>query len=187
MATSKSVCVFCGSSDGRDPVHRDLAQAFGAVLARENLRLVYGGGRIGLMGAVAVACFEAGGDVLGIIPEFLTQREVMYDEAPTVVVPNLHERKRRMAEEADVFVVLPGGVGTLEETVDVLSWAQLGLHAKPIIFLDTDGYWDPFFALLDHQIEQGFTPAFARDLVARADDIDDALARVFAAPARAAE
>jgi uncharacterized protein (TIGR00730 family) len=139
------------------------------------------------MGAVAVACFEAGGEVLGIIPEFLTQREVMYDEAPTVVVPNLHERKRMMADEADAFVILPGGVGTLEETIDVLSWAQLGLHAKPLIFLDDNGYWEPLFTLLDHQIDKGFTPASTRDLIRRAPTIDEALAHVRAISARAAE
>jgi len=154
----RSVGLFCGSSPGVDPVWREEAGAFGAILAQADVRLVYGGGAVGLMGACAKAVIAGGGKVLGVIPEFLRLPEVAYEDAELVVVPSMHERKAVMFAEADGFAVLPGGVGTLEEVIELLSWARLGLHIKPVVFLNSRGYWDPLFGLIAHTMEQGFTP-----------------------------
>ncbi len=154
----QSVCVFCGSSNAVDQKYLDAAARLGRDFAKNNVRLVYGGGGIGLMGASAKACHDAGGDVLGIMPQFLRKREVVYDDVKTVIVQTMHERKKMMFEESDAFVVLPGGIGTLEEIVELISWRRLDLHFKPTAFMSTDGFWDPFFALMDHTIDAKFTP-----------------------------
>jgi len=154
-----SVCVFCGSSDAADPAFLAAAAAFGRDLAAAGLRLVYGGGGVGLMGACARAAHEAGGHVLGIIPEFLVSRERAYDAVETVVVSNMHERKMMMYERSDAFVVLPGGVGTLEEVVELLSWRRLDLHAKPVVFYNPNGFWRPLFDLFQHTVDARLTPA----------------------------
>jgi len=156
-----SICLFCGSSNAADPAYLQAAADFGRTLAEAGVRLVYGGGGIGLMGAAARAAHEAGGDVLGVMPEFLCSREVVYNEVRTLIVPNMHERKRIMFEESDAFAVMPGGIGTLEEVVELLSWKRLHLHNKPIIFVDLGGFWQPFFDLMEHTVEQRLTPAFA--------------------------
>ena len=153
-----SVCVYCGSSDAADPEFLRAAAEFGQVLARENLRLVYGGGGVGLMGACARAARTAGGRVLGVMPDFLRQREVLYDDVETIVVRSMHERKSLMFEQADAFAVFPGGIGTLEEVVELMSWRRLGLHRKPIVFYNPSGFWAPLFALFDHTVAQNFTP-----------------------------
>ena len=153
-----SVGLYCGSSPGASPAWREAAAELGRQLAREGLRLVYGGGAVGLMGACAREVIAGGGRVLGVIPEFLRLPEVAYEAAELVVVPSMHERKARMFAEADGFAVLPGGVGTLEEVVELLSWARLGLHAKPVVFLDAGGFWRPLFALIEHTVREGFTP-----------------------------
>ena len=153
-----SVGLFCGSSTGSDPRWMKTAEAFGGLLATEGLRLVYGGGAVGLMGACARAAIGAGGRVLGVIPEFLRLPEVAYEAADLMVVASMHERKARMFEEADAFVVMPGGVGTLEEAIELLSWSRLELHKKPVVFLDVGGFWRPLFELIDHTVRQGFTP-----------------------------
>ena len=153
-----SVGLFCGSSTGVDPAWMDAAETLGRTLAAERLRLVYGGGAVGLMGACARAVIGGGGRVLGVIPEFLRLPEVAYEAAELVVVGSMHERKSVMFREADAFVVAPGGVGTLEEAIELLSWSRLGLHAKPILFLDLAGFWRPLFQLFDHTIGEGFTP-----------------------------
>jgi uncharacterized protein (TIGR00730 family) len=176
QADVRAIGLFCGASDGAEPRYRDLAVRFGAAAAGAGLKLVYGGGGVGLMGAAAKAAHAAGGEVLGVIPEFLRVREVVYDDVETIVVRDLHTRKRLMADASDGFVVLPGGMGTLEEVVEILSWGRLGLHDKLTVFLDEDGYWDTFFALLHHQIAAGFTPATMMDLIARADTPQAALA-----------
>jgi uncharacterized protein (TIGR00730 family) len=155
-----SVCVYCASADAADPAYLAAAEQFGAILARNGVRLVYGGGGIGLMGACARGAFKAGGKVLGIMPAFLQDRERVYDEVETVIVESMHERKAIMFERSDAFAVLPGGIGTLEEVVELMSWRRLGLHAKPIVFLSPDGFWDPLFRLIDHTIEQNLTPAW---------------------------
>ncbi len=157
MAEIKSVCVYCGSSPGSDPIYVESAQTFGRILAKEKIQLVYGGGGIGLMGALARSCLEAGGRVTGIIPDFLVGRERALDlDHNIVVTQDMHERKRTMFEHADAFVALPGGIGTLEELVEQMTWVQLGRHKKPLAILNVKGFWDPFLALLDHQESQGF-------------------------------
>ena len=154
----ESVCVFCGSSDAAAPALLASAADFGAILAREGLTMIYGGGGVGLMGACAQAAHEAGGKVLGIIPHFLKERERRLDIVETVVVDSMHERKMMMFERADGFVVLPGGIGTLEEVVELLSWRRLDLHGKPVVFYNPDGFWEPLFNLFQHTVDQNLTP-----------------------------
>ncbi len=155
----RSVCVYCGSSESTRPQYHDLATRFGQALALRGLRLVYGGGSIGLMGRCAKAAHAAGGDVLGVMPRFLEGREIVLTEVPHRMVDTMHERKAIMFNEADAFVVLPGGIGTLEEAVETLSWRRLDLHRKPIIFLSEDDFWAPFFHLMQHTIDANLTPA----------------------------
>ena len=155
-----SICLFCGSTDAGDPAHLDAAAAFGRILAAEGVRLVYGGGGVGLMGAAARAAHEAGGAVLGVMPQFLRRAEILYESVETVVTANMHDRKRVMFEQSDGFAVFPGGVGTLEEAVELISWRRLGLHRKPLVFLNAGGFWAPLFALVDHTVRQGATPGW---------------------------
>ncbi len=171
----KSVCVYCGSSFGNDDAYRLAARDLGQVLAGADLRLVYGGGGVGLMGETARAVHDAGGKVLGIMPKFLQSREIIYDDVETRIVDNMHERKMMMFEEADAFVVLPGGVGTLEEVIELMSWRRLDLHKKPIIFLNTNGFWAPFYALVEHTLATGFTPDSFRNAYASADTVEEVL------------
>ena len=158
-----SICLFCGSSNSARPAYLQAATAFGETLAREGVRLVYGGGGIGLMGAAAKAAHAAGGKVLGVMPDFLRRNEVIYDEVETVIVENMHQRKKIMFEESDGFAIFPGGVGTLEEVVELMSWRRLDLHRKPIVFLDMDGFWHPFYGLMNHLIDEKVCPAWLPD------------------------
>lgn len=158
-----SVCVYCGSSDAAEPIMLADAARLGEAIAGAGLRLVYGGGGVGLMRACAQAAHDAGGKVLGIIPDFLRGRERPLQDVETVVVDNMHQRKMMMFEEADAFVVLPGGIGTLEEVIELLSWRRLALHEKPILFYSPDGYWDPLFHLFEHMIEQRLLHPDARN------------------------
>ncbi|RAK61051.1 TIGR00730 family Rossman fold protein [Phenylobacterium hankyongense] len=157
-ATLDSVCVFCGSSDAADPAFLAAAGALGRALAAAGLRLVYGGGGVGLMGATARAAHDAGGRVLGIIPDFLVGRERALDKVETIVVTSMHERKMMFFERSDAFVVLPGGIGTLEEIVELLSWRRLDLHAKPVVFYNPDDFWKPLFDLFQHTVDARLTP-----------------------------
>lgn len=151
-----SLCVFCASTPGRDHSFLAAAREFGALLAREGITLVYGGGHVGLMGALADACLDAGGRVVGVIPQALWDREVGHGGLTELhVVATMHERKAKMAALADGFVALPGGLGTLEEIFEVWTWGQLGIHAKPCGFLDVAGYYAPLFAFLDQAVERG--------------------------------
>lgn len=175
MPKQRSVCVFCGSRNGVSPAYAEQAQQFGHEIAARNLRMVYGGGGIGLMGIAARAARRGGAEVLGIIPGFLANDEVAFDDCTLEVVDTLHERKARMAMQSAGFVVLPGGIGTLEEVVEVLSWANLGLFPMKTVFLGTDGYWDPFFALLEHTIKAGFTDQSLSTLALKADTPGQAL------------
>src|SRR5258708_1369140 len=154
-----SVCVFCASSGDAPKPLMAAATQFGQILAHAGLRLVYGGGGIGLMGACARAAHEAGGRVLGVIPAFLTEREAAFTRVETAIVTSMHERKMRMFRESDAFAVLPGAIGTLEEAIEVLSWRRLGLHAKPLVFYNPEGFWDPLFALFAQLERQRLTPA----------------------------
>jgi uncharacterized protein (TIGR00730 family) len=167
----KSVCVFCGASSGRSPAYAEAAGAFGDAVARRGLTLVFGGGRVGLMGSVADAALAAGGDVVGIIPQSLVDRELAHAGVTRLeVVETLHERKARMAELADAFVALPGGFGTLDELLEQLTWSQLGIHASPVGLLDVEGYWRPLIALARHATEEGFVRESDLAAIAVADD-----------------
>jgi uncharacterized protein (TIGR00730 family) len=183
----RSVALFCGSSKGARPEWMQAAADFGAVLASEGVRLVYGGGGLGLMGACARAVVAGGGKVLGVIPEFLRLPEVAYEEAELVMVPSMHERKARMFAEADGFVIMPGGVGTLEEVIEILSWTRLGLHAKPVVFFNQLGYWTPLFQLLEHIVAQGFTPPQFADAYGEVDRVEQILPALAQMAARAVE
>src|SRR5690349_19092293 len=153
----KSICVYCGSGFGDDPVFTENAAALGRTMAEQGINLVYGGGNVGLMGTVAQAVLDHGGYVTGIIPDFLKSRERLLDKVQeTIVVPDMHTRKRLMFEKADAFVALPGGIGTLEELVEQMTWAQLGRHTKPILMLSTRGFWKPLLSLLAHMRHSGF-------------------------------
>jgi uncharacterized protein (TIGR00730 family) len=172
----KRVCVFCGSSSGRNGRYADVARMVGRTLARRGIGLVYGGGAVGLMGIVADAALEAGGEVIGVIPRALELREIAHHGLTELqVVGSMHERKARMAELSEGFVALPGGMGTLEELSEVLTWAQLGLHARPCGLLDVDGYFRPLIAFFDHAVAEGFVRPEHRRILHVADDPDTLL------------
>jgi uncharacterized protein (TIGR00730 family) len=172
------ICVFCGASPGRDPAFVDLAATVGAGLARRGIGVVYGGGRLGLMGALADAALAAGGAVVGVIPRGLVGRELAHPDVTELrIVESLHERKAQMAELADGFIALPGGLGTLEELAEVASWAQLELHDKPIGLLGYAGYWDSLLAWLDRAVTDGFISPQHRRLVGVDSDLDALLER----------
>jgi len=162
----QSVCVFCGSRMGNNPLYVENARDIGTLLAQNNLRLVYGAGDVGLMGAVANATQDGGGDVFGVIPTHLLALEVgKTDLTQFIITENMHERKKLMFMNSDAIITLPGGAGSLDELFEVLTWAQLGQHSKPIFLLNTEGYWDPLITLIDHQIESGFADPSFRDLL----------------------
>jgi uncharacterized protein (TIGR00730 family) len=188
MNKIKTVCVYCGSGPGTNPHFVDAAIALGKSLAENNVRLVYGGGSVGLMGAVAKSTLDHGGIVTGIIPEFLRSREHALTRVQEMIVtPDMHERKRLMFERSDAFVALPGGVGTLEELVEMLTWQQLGRHAKPILLANIDGFWEPLLALLAHmRATQFIRPNLQVDIL-KAERVEDILPRLRAAAARATE
>lgn len=172
----RNVCVYCGSSPGADPIYESAARKLGHLLAKENVGLVYGGGSRGLMGAIAKSVLAEGGTVTGIIPSFLTEREGMIDAVQTnLIVPDMHTRKRIMFERADAFVALPGGIGTLEELVEQLSWVQLGRHTKPVVIADIGGFWRPLLALFAHMREHGFIQASLEVRYLVAERIEDVL------------
>jgi uncharacterized protein (TIGR00730 family) len=157
MSLIRTVCVYCGSSSGTDPAFVEAARELGRILAENRVRLVYGGGTVGLMGALATAVLDHGGEVTGVIPEFLTTRERKLTRAQEIIVTrDMHERKRVMFERADAFVALPGGIGTLEETIEQMTWAQLGHHQKPILMANINGFWNPLIELLRHMKTLGF-------------------------------
>ena len=178
MPALRSVCVFCGASAGGDPRYAEAATRVGRSRAERGIELVYGGGRLGLMGAVADAALAAGGRVTGVIPSGLVDRELAHRGVTELrIVTTLHERKAVMAELADAFLTLPGGLGTLEELAEVLSWAQLGLHEKPIGALDVSGFFGPLVGHLDHAAAEGFVSERHRELLLVDDDLDRLLAR----------
>jgi uncharacterized protein (TIGR00730 family) len=179
----RSVCVFCGSRPGHDPAHEAAARALGAGLAQQGMRLIYGGGGVGLMGAVARGAVAAGGEVQGVIPAFLLQAErAQLSVTELEVTPSMHTRKTRMFELSDAFVTLSGGLGTLDETVEILTWRQLGLHDKPVVILDIDGWAQPFLALVESLIARGFVAEGHRRLYEVAPDVPAALAILRRAP-----
>lgn len=188
MTDIKTVCVYCGSGPGTNHHFIDAAKAFGKALAENGVGLVYGGGSIGLMGAVATAALDHGGRVTGIIPDFLTARENALVRAQEMIVTHdMHERKRLMFERSDAFVALPGGIGTLEELVEQLTWQQLGRHSKPILLANVDGFWEPLLALLAHMRATAFIrPTLAVDIL-KAERVEDILPKLRAAAAKVPE
>jgi hypothetical protein len=175
----RSVCVYAGSSIGRRPAYAEAARTLGRLLAARRVTVVYGGGAIGLMGVLADAALEAGGEVIGVIPRALRRREVGHEGLTELrVVESMHERKLAMAELADAFIALPGGIGTLEELIEAHTWTQLGIHEKPCSVLDVDGYYRPLIALLDHAVEEGFLAADHRRILLEDDDPESLLDRL---------
>jgi len=174
MADIRSLCVYCGSSTRVDERYKSAAARLGALIAARGLQLVYGGGRVGLMGIVADAALGAGGKVVGIIPEHIQALEVEHTGLTELhVVDSMHTRKRMMFDRSDAFIVLPGGLGTLDEAFEMLTWRQLRLHEKPVVFVDLDGYWRPFLRLVDHMIGQGFCRPEHRDLFQVVETVDE--------------
>lgn len=176
MAKITSICVYCGSRKGNDPRFEAGARALGQALGRAGITLVYGGGRVGLMGVVADAVLAEGGKVVGIIPQHLERIEVGHRSlTELIVVPSMHVRKQMMFERSDAFVVLPGGIGSLDETFEIITWRQLGLHDKPVVIVDQDGYWQPFATLMDQIVGQGFAADSVRNLYQMVPTIDAVL------------
>ncbi len=177
--SSKSICVYCGSRGGAMPAYSAAATAFGRALAAEGWRLVYGAGDIGLMGDVARAAQNAGAETFGVIPQHLVDWEVgKTDLTRYVITETMHERKEVMFVNADAIVVLPGGAGSLDEFFEVLTWAQLSLHSKPIVLMNVVGYWDPLITLIDHVIDQGFADVSLRALITMTQGVDETIARL---------
>jgi uncharacterized protein (TIGR00730 family) len=182
MVAIASVCVFCGSSTPPDPRYTATAAELGSLVASRGLALVYGGGSVGLMGSVADAALAAGGQVTGVIPAGLFSREVGHQSLTKLhQVGSMHERKQLMYDLSDGFIALPGGLGTLEELAEVTTWSQLGLHAKPVVLLDVDGFWDHLVAQLDRMVDVGLLKPSNRTLIQRACDPESALAALAAA------
>src|SRR6187402_1058293 len=188
MNRIKTVCVYCGSGPGTNPRFAEAAEGLGRIFAENNVRLVYGGGSVGLMGAVAKSVLDHGGAVTGIIPDFLANRERMNPNLTELVVtPDMHERKRLMFERSDAFVALPGGVGTLEELVEQMTWQQLGRHTKPVLLANIDNFWEPLFSLLSHMRQTEFIRAGLSVDILKADRVEDILPKLKAAAAQVAE
>jgi uncharacterized protein (TIGR00730 family) len=188
MSKIKTVCVYCGSGPGTNPRFTEAAEALGKVLAENGIRLVYGGGSLGMMGAVASAVLDHGGKVTGIIPDFLTTKENALKRVQEMIVtPDMHERKRLMFEHSDAFVALPGGIGTLEELVEQLTWQQLGRHTKPVLLANIDGFWEPLLALLAHMRATQFIRPNLSIEILKAERVEDILPRLQGAAASAPE
>ena len=188
MSTIESICVYCASGPGKDPAFMDAAKTFGRILAENGIRLVYGGGSVGLMGALAESVLDHGGAVTGVIPEFLVNREhMLLSVQERLITRDMHERKRVMFERADAFVALPGGVGTLEELVEQLTWAQLGRHKKPILALNVAHFWDPLCALLEQMEKLDFIRANLPVTLLVAERVEEILPRLVAAACSVAE
>jgi uncharacterized protein (TIGR00730 family) len=182
MVAITSLCVFCGSSTPTDPRYGATAKALGALAARRGISLIYGGGRVGLMGELADGALTAGGRVVGVIPTGLFSREVGHTGLSELhEVGSMHERKQLMYDLADGFIAMPGGLGTLEELAEVTTWSQLGLHAKPVVLLDVDGFWDPLVAQLDRMVAVGLLKPSNRELIQRAGYPEAALTALSAA------
>ena len=178
----RKICVYCGSGPGTDPAFVESARAFGAILAKNGVGLVFGGGAVGMMGAIAESVLDHGGTVTGIIPEFLVAREhAMRGTDNLIITRDMHERKRQMFERADAFVALPGGVGTLEELVEQLTWAQLGRHKKPILIANIEQFWEPLLALLDHMRKLEFIRNGLTFNLLKVERVEDILPKLIAA------
>ena len=172
-----AICVFCGSAEGRDPIYKDVATELGSILAEKGSAVIYGGAKIGLMGAVADGCLNNGGNVIGIIPDFLKSREIVHDGLQELIVTEtMHERKRIMYDRAEGLIALPGGFGTMDELFEILTWAQLGLHPYPVGLLNVAGYYDHFLAQMDRMVADGFVSEENRKMILVAEEINELLA-----------
>lgn len=179
MSAIRSLAVFCGSRVGSNPQYAEAGRALGLGLAKAGIRLVYGGGRIGIMGIVADAVLESGGEVLGVIPDFLKQWEVEHQGVQEMVITHsMHERKTRLYDESDAFLTMPGGLGTFDETFEIVTWKQLRLHDKPILLCNIDGWADRMIAMIEHTVEDGFAAPSARHLIEVLDDVPAVLERL---------
>ena len=184
VAEIRTLCVYCVSSPRGNESHQEAAVSLGTIMANSGIRLVFGGGRVGLMGLVADSVLASGGEVVGIIPRFLDQVEVGHSEVTEfIVTENMHDRKEKMAQMSDGFVILPGGLGTLDETFEILTWKQLGLHDKPVIIVDVDGYWKPLVDMIDHMIAENYARPENRDLFRVVAGVEDVLPALEAMPA----
>lgn len=176
MTKISSACVYCGTGHKVSQIYKDMAARLGQVMAAEKVRLVYGGGRVGLMGIVSQSCFAAGGEVVGIIPEHIQDKEVTNDDVTEMyIVDSMHTRKKMMVDKSEGFIVLPGGFGTLDETFEILTWKYLGLHDKPVVFLNVEGFYNPLMQMVDHMVDSGFTPFWHRSLYQLVDTPEDAI------------
>jgi hypothetical protein len=183
MSEIKSLCVYCGSSGNVDETFKKAAHDMGARMAAEGIRLVYGGGHVGLMGIIADAVMDNGGEAIGIIPEHISSREVQHRGLTELhVVDSMHVRKQMMVDHSDAFLVLPGGIGTLDETCEIMTWRQLGIHDKPIIIANIKDYWTPFLSMIDHVIEQGFMRAGDARILTIVDNLDAVIPALKNAP-----
>lgn len=183
MSIIKSLCVYCGSSGNVDEDFKAAAKIMGEAMATAGIRLVYGGGHVGLMGIVADAVMNAGGEAIGIIPEHISKREVQHKGLTELhVVDSMHTRKQMMVDKSDAFLILPGGIGTLDEMCEIMTWRQLGIHDKPIVIANIKGYWTPFLTMIDHIITQGFMRSGDSRLMTVVDSLDKVIPALYAAP-----
>lgn len=183
MNEIKSICVYLGSSGRADEIYKDATIALGRAMAKAGIKLVYGGGNVGLMGLLANTVMDEGGYAIGIIPEHLAEKEVAHKGLQELhIVPSMHARKQMMVEKSDAFVIMPGGIGTLDETCEVLTWKQIGTHDMPIVFANIEGYWQPFFGLIDHLVDKKFMREGDKGLYLVADKVEDLVPMVLNAP-----
>jgi len=183
MARLNALCVYCGSSDRGDPQHLEAAATLGRLAAQDGVEIVFGGGHVGLMGALADGALAADGRVTGIIPQYLEDRELGHrGVTDLVIVDSMHARKQKMFELSDAFCILPGGLGTLDETFEILTWRQIGLHDKPVVLVDLAGYWQPLRALIAHQVAQGYLRREHADLMQIVAEVGQVLPALRAAP-----
>jgi uncharacterized protein (TIGR00730 family) len=183
MRQISSACVYCGTGSKVDQIYKDMAESLGKVMAAQKVRLVYGGGKVGLMGIVSQACFHAGGEVVGIIPEHIQEKEIRNDDLTELyVVDSMHTRKRLMVDKSEGFIIMPGGFGTLDETFEILTWKYLGLHDKPVVFLNVNGFYDPLLKMVDNMVEVGFTPFWHRQMYSVVETPEDALTMLRSQP-----
>ena len=188
MSKIESVCVYCGSSGKVDAAYIEAAKSLGKLLADQNIVTVFGGGRVGLMGMVADSAMSNGGKVIGIIPDHIAEKEIAHHDLTELhVVETMHERKQMMVDRSDAFLILPGGLGTMDEFFEIFTWWQLGLHSKPIIIVNIDGYWDPLLALIDNIIDKGFARADDRTFLLVINSIEEVPSALERAPAETTE
>lgn len=172
----KSVVVFCGANEGYDETYREIAYQLGSTLAEKNIRIIYGGGKVGLMGAIAEGALQHGGEVIGVIPQFLKSQEVAHEGlTKLIVVDNMHERKVKMHELSDAVITLPGGWGTMDEMFEMLTWGQLGLHQKPVTLLNINGFYDSLKVLINNMVQEGFLNEYTKEVLKSGDSIEEVL------------